>query len=90
MDNSYQEEESLLESLKLQFTNTGKQLLPCSCRTCFLLKLSTFAYKFPVSIEKTCSSSWNGSKRADIIWLREFEMRNSCEISTFCSEKCTL
>jgi len=90
MDISYQEEESLLESLKLQFTNTGKQLLPCSCRTCFLLKLSTFAYEYAKSNNITHPSYWTTPKHADIIWLREFEIRHSSEIFSFCSENCTL
>jgi len=90
MNMSYQEEESLLESLKLQITNTDKQLLLCSCKTCFLLKLSTFAYEYAKSNNITYPSHWTTSKHADIAWLREFEMRHSSEISSFCSENRTL
>jgi len=83
---SYQEEESLLESLKLQFTNTGKQLPPCSCRTCFLLKLSTFAYEFAKISNITCVPHWDNYKRADILWLSEFGRRRSNETLEFSSK----
>lgn len=86
---SYQQEVSLLESSKLslmlEFTSTGQA---CICKTCFLLKLSKSAYEFAVSNNKKCPVDWMIAKQANIIWLKKFEMRHSCEISIFCSEIC--
>lgn len=84
---SYHQEELLLEELDLHLIN--KKLLSCSCRICFLLQLSTFAYEFAKKHNISYPRIWDTCTSADLKWLKEFEMRHSSRISSR-NKKCIL
>lgn len=77
---TYLQEELLLNDLIMWECNTWAD---CTCQLCAMEELSTLAYEFAKRKEIPCPLYWIEYNRADNVWLIEFEMRHSKEISHF-------
>lgn len=76
---TFQEEQLLLKSLEIWADHQYEQK-SCSCSICALKYLSTLAYEFAKKNKMQYREDWDKHERADIFWLREFEMRYSNDI----------
>lgn len=77
------EEYSLLQYLNFRKTTNPHNF--CFCCYCALEFLLYLAYEFAYKNKKKYPFTWDIYKRADEVWLYEFEMRHSEEISMFSS-----
>lgn len=76
---TFSQEFSLLKQLRQSTKN-----LNCNCRTCILEYLRSMAYRFVKQIiDKRCPIEWHANAKADELWVYEFEMRHSIEISKY-------
>ncbi|CAL1681328.1 unnamed protein product [Lasius platythorax] len=78
---SCEEEFLLLKKLEAEVNDDRNR--NCGCRTCSLQILRHLAYQFAVENKKQYPSAWNNNKVADEVWLLQFEMRHSIEISEY-------
>lgn len=85
---TFHEEERILKFLKN--LTVDKKLQPCPCKACILERLSIFVYNFAKDNDKNYPIDWEPFKRADLIWLQEFELRHHIEISSYCIRSCIL
>ncbi|XP_050452897.1 uncharacterized protein LOC126852283 [Cataglyphis hispanica] len=76
---TFQEEQLLLQVLKM-WANDKFRNKSYACVICALERLSRYAYKLAKEYKIQYPENWDEYKRADISWLKEFEMRHSNEI----------
>ncbi|CAL1681403.1 unnamed protein product [Lasius platythorax] len=81
-------EKEFLLLKKLEAEVNDDQNPDCGCRTCSLQILRHLAYQFAVENNKQYPSAWNNNKVADEVWLLQFEMRHSIEISEYFDLEC--
>lgn len=82
---TFSEKFSLIKRLRLESEDLP---LKCCCRSCRLQRLSCLAYQYAKQNQKQYPSAWNTNKKADEIWIHEFEMRHSIDICKYFSHEC--
>ncbi|KAM0731185.1 hypothetical protein ACS0PU_002245 [Formica fusca] len=85
---SYAQEEELWQYLKSLVEQDCMLSSTCSCRACFLLESSLYAYEFLKMWKTNRCYPQCLDKAALIEWIKKFEMRHRDEIHNLCSKSC--